>query len=193
MKQRYVAALASKGAAFLDGEVSGTPSMVVARKGVVYLAGDRDAAKKIEPIVHAFANSCLYLGPFGAATRVKLINNLLVGLHIAGTAQAMAIGVHAGVDVDLMVKAVATGSGGSTQFAIRAPLMAQRKFLPSMGSAPGLTHYLARAKALADEVGASTEILDCVIETYRRALPTIGERDVAALIELFEPPPQRRN
>jgi 3-hydroxyisobutyrate dehydrogenase-like beta-hydroxyacid dehydrogenase len=193
VKQRYVGALAAKGAVFLDGEVSGTPTMVVARKGVIYLAGDRDAARRIEPIVQAFADSCLYLGPFGAATTVKLINNLLVGLHIAGTAQAMAIGVHAGVDVDLMIKAIATGSGGSTQFAIRAPLMAERKFLPSMGSAPGLLHYLERAKALAGEVGASTQLLDCVIESYRKALPLVGERDVAALIELFEPAPQRRD
>jgi 3-hydroxyisobutyrate dehydrogenase len=193
VKQRYVGALAGKGAVFLDGEVSGTPGMVEARKGVIYLAGDRDAARKIEPIVQAFADSCLYLGPFGAATTVKLINNLLVGLHIAGTAQAMAIGLHAGVDVDLMIKAIATGSGGSTQFAIRAPLMAERRFLPSMGSGPGLTHYLERAKALAGEVGASTQLLDCLIEIYRRARPAIGERDVASLVEVFEPPLQRRD
>jgi 3-hydroxyisobutyrate dehydrogenase len=193
VKQRYVGALAGKGAVFLDGEVSGTPGMVVARKGVIYLAGDREAARRVEPIVRAFADSCLYLGPFGAATTVKVINNLLVGMHIAGTAQAMAIGMHAGVDVDLMIKAIATGSGGSAQFAIRAPWMAERRFLPSMGSAPGLTHYLERAKVLADEVGASTGLLDSLIETYRRALPLIGERDVAALIELFEPPSQRRD
>jgi 3-hydroxyisobutyrate dehydrogenase len=37
----------------------------------------------------------------------------------------MALGLKAGVDVDLMIKAIATGSGGSTQFGIRAPWMAQ--------------------------------------------------------------------
>src|SRR5262249_42885167 len=36
-KQRHVAPLAAKGAAFLDGEVSGTPGMVAARKAVIYL------------------------------------------------------------------------------------------------------------------------------------------------------------
>src|SRR6202047_3398974 len=96
VKQRYLAPLAEKGAIFLDGEVSGTPGMVAQRKGVVYLGGDRDAAKTVEPVVGAFADLCLYLGPFGAATKVKLVNNLLVGLHIAGTAQAMAIGLQAG-------------------------------------------------------------------------------------------------
>lgn len=193
VKQRYVAPLSSKGAVFLDGEVSGTPGMVVARKGVIYLAGNREAANKLEPIIQSFADSCLYLGPFGAATTVKVINNLLVGLHIAGTAQAMAIGLRAGVDVDLMIKAIATGSGGSSAFAIRAPWMAQRKFLPCHGSAPGLTHYLERAKELAGQVGVATPLLDCLIEIYRSALPMIGERDVASIIELFESSPQPNN
>src|SRR5262249_12834821 len=96
VKQRYLEPLAQKGAVFLDGEVSGTPGMVAQRKGVIYLGGDRDAAKTIEPVVDAFADLCLYFGAFGAATKVKLVNNLLVGLHITGTAHAMAIGFQAG-------------------------------------------------------------------------------------------------
>ncbi len=39
-KERQIAPLAKKGAILIDGEVSGTPSMVAVRKGVVYLAGD---------------------------------------------------------------------------------------------------------------------------------------------------------
>jgi 3-hydroxyisobutyrate dehydrogenase-like beta-hydroxyacid dehydrogenase len=126
------------------------------------------------------------LGPFGAATKVKLINNLLVGLHIAGTAQAMAIALKAGIDMDLLIQAIATGSGGSTQFGIRAPWMAQRHFMPQHGSAPGLAHYLDLAKEFADDVGVATPLLDCLIEIYRRAVPAIGERDVAAILEFFE-------
>ena len=126
VKKRQVAPLAEKGAAFIDGEVAGTPGMVLARKGVIYLAGDAGACKKVEPVVAAFADSCIYFGPFGAASRVKLINNLLVSIHIAATAEAMALGFKAGVDKDLLIKAIASGSGGSTQFGIRAPWMAER-------------------------------------------------------------------
>ena len=187
VKEKYVAPLAAKGAIFLDGEVSGTPGMVAQRKGAIYLAGDRAAATKIEPIVKSFADLCLYLGAFGSATKVKLINNLLVGLHIAGTAQAMAIGLQSGVDPGLMIKAIAGGSGSSTQFGIRAPWMAERRFIPQQGSAPGLAHYLDGAKELADSVGAKTPLLDCLIDVFRKALPGIGERDVAAILESFEP------
>jgi 3-hydroxyisobutyrate dehydrogenase len=107
-------------------------------------------------------------------------------LHIAGTAQAMAIGLKTGVDTDLLIKAVAMGSGGSTQFAIRAPWMAERRFLPQQGSAHGLARYLDTAKELAGDVGLQTPLLDCLINIYSRALPIIGERDVAAILELFE-------
>jgi 3-hydroxyisobutyrate dehydrogenase-like beta-hydroxyacid dehydrogenase len=120
VKARQIAPLAEKGAFFIDGEVAGTPGMVSARKGVVYLAGDAEACKKLESVVAGFADSCIYFGPFGAASRVKLINNLLVSIHIAATAEAMALGLKAGVDVSLLIKAIATGSGGSTQFGIRA-------------------------------------------------------------------------
>ena len=78
-KQKHVAALASKGAAYIDGEVSGTPGMVAARKAVIYLGGDADACKRVEPVIKGFADMCLYFGPFGAATKVKLVNNLQIG------------------------------------------------------------------------------------------------------------------
>jgi 3-hydroxyisobutyrate dehydrogenase len=104
----------------------------------------------------------------------------------------MAIGLRAGVDVDLMIKAVANGSGGSTQFGIRAPWMAQRKFMPQQGSAQGLAHYLERGKELADEVGVDAPLIDCLLDIFHRALPQIGERDVASIIEIFEPETQAR-
>lgn len=193
VKKSYIAPLAAKGATFIDGEVGGTPGMVVARKGVIYLSGDAKACESLAPMVKAFAEVSLYLGPFGSSTTVKVINNIMVGVNIAGTAQAMAIGLRAGVDVDLMIKAIANGSGGSTQFGIRAPWMAQRKFMPQQGSAPGLAHYLERGKEMADELGVDAPLLDCLIDVFNRALPAIGERDVAAIIESFEPqsPPSK--
>ena len=186
VKKRYIAPLAEKGAVFLDGEVGGTPGMVAARKGVIYLSGEPLACEKLRPIVNSFAEICLNLGAFGASTVAKVINNILVGMHIAGTAQAMAIGLRAGVDADLMIKAIANGSGGSTQFGIRAPWMAQRKFQPLQGSAPGLVNYLERGKELADEVGIDAPLIEYLLDFFRRALPIIGERDVAAIIEVFE-------
>lgn len=191
VKERYIAPLAARGATFVDGEVSGTPGMVEERKAVIYLGGPGEAVARLEPVVAAFADLCLALGGFGTATRVKLVNNFLVALHIAGTAQAMAVGMRTGVDIGRLITAVSLGSGGSTQFAIRAPWMAARRFVPAHGSAPGLQHYLTGARDLARDAGVATDLIDAVISLYGKAVPGIGERDVAALVEFFEPPPHR--
>src|SRR4029078_10633806 len=87
-KERHVAPLAAQGAAVLDGEVRRTPGMVSSRRAVIYLAGDKEACTKAERLVGGFADSCLYFGPFGAASRGKLVNNLRVASHIAPTSAA---------------------------------------------------------------------------------------------------------
>ncbi len=192
-KQRQIAPLREKGAVFIDGEVSGTPGMVAARKGVVYLAGDAMACKTIEAVIAGFADSCLYFGEFGAASRVKLVNNLLVAINIAATAEAMALGLQAGVDVPLMIKAIATGSGGSTQFGIRAPWMAERRFQPVQGSVPGLQHYFDMIADFADSVGVATPLLDCVVPLYRRFMAMgLADRDVAAMVDVIAALPRSK-
>jgi len=192
VKERQIAPLAGKGAAFVDGEVSGTPGMVAARKAVIYLAGDADACKKAERVVAGFADSCLYFGKFGAASRVKLVNNLLVSIHIAAAAEAMALGLKAGVDVDLMIKAIATGSGGSTQFGIRAPWMAQRRFQPAQGTVPQLAHYFDMIGEFSGSVGVATPMLDRAIELYGKFMEMgLGEQDVAAMVDVIGALPRR--
>jgi 3-hydroxyisobutyrate dehydrogenase-like beta-hydroxyacid dehydrogenase len=185
-KKRQIGPLREKGAAFIDGEVSGTPGMVAARKGVIYLAGDADACKKAERVVAGFADSCLYFGEFGAASRVKLVNNLLVAINIAATAEAMALGLKCGVDVPLMIKAIATGSGGSTQFGIRAPWMADRRFQPVQGPVGALQHYFPMIDDMAKEVGVATPILNCVIPLYQRFMDMgFGGDDVARMVDVL--------
>ncbi len=192
-KERHVGPLAAKGAVFLDGEVSGTPGMVSARKAVIYLAGDKEACAKAERFVGGFADSCLYFGPFGAASRVKLVNNLLVAINIAATAEAMALGLKAGVDVDLMIKAITTGSGGSTQFGIRAPWMAQRRFLPAQGTAPALQHYFDMIGEFAASVGVATPMLDRAVELYDKFMAMgFGEKDVAAMVDVVSALPRAK-
>jgi 3-hydroxyisobutyrate dehydrogenase len=192
-KARQIAPLAAKGAIFVDGEVSGTPGMVAARKGVIYLAGDTAACKALEPVVAGFADTCIYFGAFGAASRVKLINNLMVALNIAATAEAMALGLKAGVDVDLMIRAIASGSGGSTQFGIRAPWMAQRRFLPVQGTVPALLHYFDLIDDMAAELNVATPMLDRSRELYQRFVDMgLSEHDVAAMVDVIGSLPREK-
>ena len=194
-KETHVATFAKKGAAYLDGEVSGTPGMVAARKGVIYLAGDAEAAKKIEPVVKSFADLSIYFGPFGGASKVKLINNMLVAINIAAAAEAMALGLKAGVDIDAMIKAVANGSGGSTQFGIRAPWMAQRRFKPIQGSPALLAHYFGMIDDFADSTNTATPLFDRAVELYQRCadMGLAEDNDVAVMIDVLDAMPREKH
>ena len=60
----------------------------------------RRRARRSSRSSRALPICCLYFGPFGAASKVKLVNNLLVAINIAAAAEAMALGLKAGVDID---------------------------------------------------------------------------------------------
>jgi len=110
-------------------------------------------------------------------------------------AQAMALGLKAGVDVDLMIKAIAAGSGGSTQFGIRAPWMAQRKFHPVQGQAALLFHYFHMIEQWADETGTATPLLNRAIELYKKCVDMgFGEtHDVAVMIDVINSLPREKD
>jgi 3-hydroxyisobutyrate dehydrogenase len=194
-KEKHVATFAQKGVAYLDGEVSGTPGMVQARKGVIYLAGDAAAAKKIEPVIKGFADLSIYFGAFGGASKVKLINNLLVSINIAAAAEAMALGLKAGVDIDAMIKAVANGSGGTTQFGIRAPWMAQRKFKPIQGSPKLLSHYFGLINNWADSIDVATPLFDRAVELYEHCdkMGLADDNDVSVMIDVLNDIPREKH
>ena len=58
--------------------------------------------------------------------------------------------------------------------------------LPLQGPAPALKYYLEQARETAKDSGVRTDIIDCLHGIYDRAIPLIGERDVAAMLEYFE-------
>jgi 3-hydroxyisobutyrate dehydrogenase len=186
-KERAAARFAQTGVAFVDGEVSGTPGMVMAKKAPVYLAGDAQACKRLEPVVKAFADVCLYLGAFGSASKIKFVNNLLVIVNTAAIGEAIALGLRAGVDPDMMIKAISGGSGGSVLFPIRAPRMVQKNFLPPQGTIETLSHYFDYIGDMAAKSGAATPLFDVAVSLYERGIKNgLGDHDVSAVIEVIE-------
>ncbi|HWV43549.1 NAD(P)-dependent oxidoreductase [Pseudorhodoplanes sp.] len=186
-KERQVARLAEKGAIFLDGEVSGTPGMVAAKKAPIYLAGDAEACKAIEPVVKTFADICMYFGPFGAASKIKFVNNMLVTINTAAIGEAVSLALKAGLDPEMMIKAISAGSGGSVLFPIRAPRMVQKNFIPPQGTFEMLSHYFDYIEDMADSAGAATPLFDLASGLYERGIKNgLGGHDVAAVIEVID-------
>jgi 3-hydroxyisobutyrate dehydrogenase len=187
-KERQRAACAGRGATFLDGEISGTPAMVAARRAVLLVAGDRAASEAALAVCRDVTDHARYAGAFGAATQLKLVANLLVAVHTAAAAEAMLLVERAGLDPALAIDVLGLGAGGSTMFATRAPAMTARRFVdPAPGPVAMLAHYLAPIEALARASRAPIPMFEIAAELYRAALADgRADQDIACVIELLD-------
>jgi L-threonate 2-dehydrogenase len=131
-KEKARDALAEAGIALLDCPLSGTGAQAVTRDLAVYASGDRGAYDRAEPVFKRFARASRYLGDFGNGSRMKFIANLLVAVHNIASAEAMVLGMKAGLDPQTIVEVIGTGAGTSRVFELRAPLMAKNDYAPTM-------------------------------------------------------------
>jgi 3-hydroxyisobutyrate dehydrogenase len=189
-------ALAARGAALLDGEISGTPAMTAARTAVVLLAGPREACDGALPVLHDATDHVRYVGAFGAATQLKLIANHLVAVHTAAAAEALLLVERAGIDPELAIEVLGLGAGSSTMWRMRAPSMHARRFVdPAPGPIAMLHAYLGPIRALAAETGVPVRLFSAAAELYQAALAGgRAHHDIGCVIELLEQiagPPQK--
>ena len=116
-------ALAKRGVILLDCPLSGTGAQARKKDLLIYVSGDRAAYKKITPVLAGFTSANYYVGPFGAGSKMKFVANLLVAIHNVAAAEAMVLGMKAGLDPAMVLKVVAGGAGGSRMFQVRGPMM----------------------------------------------------------------------
>lgn len=69
-------------------------------------------------------------GGVGAASYVKLVNQLLAGVHIAAAAEAMAFGAKLGLDTRHLYEIIKNAAGGSWMFENRVPAMLNADWTP---------------------------------------------------------------
>jgi 3-hydroxyisobutyrate dehydrogenase len=95
--RRLHEAARTKGVAVLDAPVSG--STVQAEQGqlVIFVGGEEDVYQKCQPILAVLGGKTFYLGAGGAGATMKLCVNTLLGLGVQALAEALALGVKAGL------------------------------------------------------------------------------------------------
>ena len=116
------AKLAEAGLLMLDAPVSG--GAVGARGGTmtVMASGSELAFAKAQPVLDAIASKIWRLGDaVGVGSTVKMVNQLLAGVHIATAAEAMALGIRAGADPQTLFDVISTSAGSSWMFETRVP------------------------------------------------------------------------
>ncbi|MNX24448.1 2-(hydroxymethyl)glutarate dehydrogenase [compost metagenome] len=116
------AELAQLGLPMLDAPVSGGAIKADAGEMTVMAAGSDAAFDKLAPVLDAVAGKLYRVGSEpGQGSTVKIIHQLLAGVHIAVAAEAMALASRAGVSLDLMYDVVTHAAGNSWMFENRMP------------------------------------------------------------------------
>ena len=125
------ARLAAMGLRFIDAPISGGAAKAAAGEISVMAAGAPDAFDACAGIFDAICARLYRLGEQpGQGSKVKMINQLLAGVHIAAAAEAMALGLRAGCDPDALYEVISNSAGSSWMFQNRVPHILKGDYTP---------------------------------------------------------------
>ena len=186
-KKLQASRLAEQGITMLDCEISGLPFMVADRTATIFQSGDQAILESAQEVFEAMTNKRVNLGEFGAATKMKLLANMMVAIHNSVAGEVLNLARKADIDPDEAVEALSKSAAGSVTFSNKAPVMISGEFESGAGPFRHMFSYLRRVSALAKDVGASTPLLDTAHRYYEAAeAEGRADQDIAAIIEMLE-------
>ncbi len=180
--------LKSGGKIMLDCPISGTPPMLVGMTASIYGSGDEDAYRKCVSVFEGFTATNYFVGKVGNGTKMKLLANYLVHVHTTAAAECMVMGQKAGLDPELIYKALKPGAGGSKMFDIRGAMMAKSDYREGGGTmfaiyekdADIITDFAASVKAPIDLYASSRQKMNSAMALG------LGHLDTSAVCKAIE-------
>jgi L-threonate 2-dehydrogenase len=186
-KVRAERTLRQAGHVMLDCPISGTGSQAKTKDLVVYASGDSKAIRKLKPLFAGFARAAHDLGAFGNGSRMKYVANLLVAINNVAAAEAMVLGIKAGLDPQTVLEMVTTGAGNSRVFELRAPMMVKARYDEATMKISIWQKDMAVIGQFAREIGVPTPMFDASVPVYNKAMKSgHAEHDTAAVCAVLE-------
>ena len=178
--------LEAMGLLFLDAPISGGAARAASGEITMMSAGKPAVYAKCEAMLNAVAGKVYKLGDAaGNGSKVKIINQLLAGVHIAAAAEAMALGIREGVNPDALYDVITHSAGNSWMFENRmahvlagdyTPLSAVDIFVKDLG----LVLDTARATRFPLPLSAAAHQMFMMASSAGH-----GREDDAAVIKIF--------
>ena len=162
----------------LDAPVSGMSVGAAAGSLQIFVGGDGDDVVRLRPVFEAMGDPerILHVGPHGAGYAVKLMINQLWFSHLVATAEVLAVGTAAGVDLAVLRDSI-VASPANSNFVEHDVLSILDNGDYDEGFAIALAcKDLGLSVDLARSVGVSAELSALVEQVYRRAKATYGDR-----------------
>lgn len=171
----------------IDAPVSG--GVVGAESGKLSLmaSGPDEAFLIAQDVLDAIASKVYRLGPkHGVGSTVKTINQLLAGVHIAASAEAMALGIRAGVDPATLFEVISNSAGASWMFNNRVPHILDGDYSPKSA-----VDIFVKDLGIVLETGKSlTFPLPLSATAHQQFLAAsaggLGRQDDSAVIKVFQ-------
>ena len=117
------------GLMYLDSPMSGGALKAAQGEITLMTAGRPEVYAQCEDVLNAMAGKIYKLGDrAGAGSKVKIINQLLAGVHIAAAAEAMALGLREGVDAAALYDVITHSAGNSWMFENRMPAVVNNDY-----------------------------------------------------------------
>ena len=180
--RRIYEAAKTKGVGFLDAPMSGGPAGAAGATLTFMIGGDPETVEQARPVFDALGKNIHHVGPSGSGTIVKLVNQLLVGVHTSAASEAMAFAVKAGADPQAVLDVIGSSYGSSMMFNRNVPLMLQRKF-EAATPVSLILKDLGLILETGRQVGARMLLTSLAEEVFEEARSTgHGDKDMAATV-----------
>ena len=181
--------LRAAGHVMLDCPLSGTGSQARAKDLVVYASGDAQAINGLMPLFADFSRQAHDLGSFGNGMKMKFVANLMVAIHNVASAEAMVLGMKAGLDPAQVFKLIQAGAGNSRVFELRAPMMVQDRY-DGDNLTMRVSTWQKDMKVIGEyaaSVGCPTPLFSASEPIYRAALSTgYADQDTGSVCAVLE-------
>ena len=109
--RKVAEATQARGLVFIDAPVSGGTAGAAAGTLTFIVGGAADALERARPYLSAMGKNIFHAGGNGAGQVAKIANNMLLAIHMAGTAEALALGVANGLDPKVLSEIMVKSSG----------------------------------------------------------------------------------
>ena len=180
-------ALRKAGHVMLDCPVSGTGAQAKVKDLVIYASGERQAIRRLRPLFAAFARAAHDLGAFGNGSRMKYVANLLVAINNVASAEAMVLGLKAGLDARTVFEMVTSGAANSRVFELRAPMMVRNRYDDPSMKISVWQKDMSVIGEFARSLRCPTPMFDATVPIYDKAMRGgHAEQDTAAVCAVLE-------
>jgi putative dehydrogenase len=171
----------------LDCPVSGTGAQAAVKDLVIYASGDSGAIRKLRPLFADFSRQVNDLGAFGNGSKMKYVANLLVAIHNVAAAEAMVLGMKAGLDPKHIFEFATGGAGNSRMFEVRGPMMVKGDYSDATMKNYIWQKDMAVIGAFAAKLGVPTPLFSATLPVYASAMSTgYAEEDTGAVCAVLE-------